>query len=91
MEHLKKKTSLAALKHPHATAQYHRYVSKPQINWPTKDISLVSKSLHFDRPISVVDNSDYCIAQYDKTTENSGLKVRKSIVRMRITMDTALI
>lgn len=51
----------------------------------------MSKSLDFDRPISVVDNSDYCIAQYDKTTENSGLKVRKSIVRLRLKMDTALI
>lgn len=51
----------------------------------------MSKSLDFDRPIFVVDNSDYCIAQQDKTTENSGLKVRKSIVRLRLKMDTALI
>lgn len=51
----------------------------------------MSESLDFDRPISVVDNSDYCNAQYDKTTENSGLKVRKSIVRMRVKIDTALI
>lgn len=51
----------------------------------------MSKSLDFDRPIFVVDNSDYCIAQYDKTTENSGLKVRKSIVRLRLKMNTALI
>lgn len=51
----------------------------------------MSKSLDFDRPISVVDNSDYCIAQYDKTTENSGLKVCKSIVRMRVKIDTAWI
>lgn len=51
----------------------------------------MSKSLDFDRPIFVEDNSDYCIAQYDKTTENSGLKVRKSIVRLRLKMDTALI
>ena len=51
----------------------------------------MSKSLDFDRPISVVDNSDYCIAQYDKTSENSGLKVCKSIVRMRVKIDTAWI